>query len=201
MPACVAGVQQRQALEVFVTAQAAQRRVGRHFFLAQGLDQHGGHLGHEETGADGVDVDVVLAPFGGQCFGEPNHRRLRRVVGNGLHLGRVAVEPGDGRDVDDAARLARDHAGLGQVLAQDEVAADIEVHHLVPGSNRVVFGWGTPAGAGVVDQDVHVSHTLQGLVGQAADVFFLATVGGDPAGVDACGLQLGSGLLQVFGLA
>ncbi len=57
------------------------------------------------------------------------------------------------------------------------------------------------SGAGVVDQDVHVAHTLQGLVSQAVDVGLLRSVGGDPAGVDAGGLQVGHGLFQVSRLA
>ena len=116
-------------------------------------------------------------------------------------LRRVAAQAGDRGDVDDAAGLARDHAVLGDVLRQDEVAAHVEVHHLVPGLDRMVFGRRAPGGAGVVDQDVHVAHALQRLVGQAADVLFLGAVGGDPARVDAGGLQLGGGLLQVVGLA
>jgi hypothetical protein len=116
-------------------------------------------------------------------------------------LGRVAVQAGDRGDVDDAARLLRDHVAVGDVLRQDEVAAHVEVHHLVPGLDRVALGRRAPAGARVVDEDVDRAHALQRLVGQAAGVFFLRAVGGDPARVDAGGLQLGRGLLQVFGLA
>jgi hypothetical protein len=38
-------------------------------------------------------------------------------------------------------------------------------------------------------------------VGQAADVGLHRAVGGDPAGVDAGGLQVGHGLFQIGGLA
>ena len=97
--------------------------------------------------------------------------------------------------------LARDHALLGNDLAQQKVAAHVQVHHLVPGFYGVVFGGRAPGGAGVVDQNVHIAHALQGFVGQAVDFAFLGAVGGNPAGVNAGGLQLGGGLFQVSGLA
>src|SRR5256885_10271440 len=72
---------------------------------------------------------------------------------------------------------------------------------LVPCGHRVLLGRRAPAGARVVDEDVHLAQALQGLGGQALDVGLVGAVGGDPAGVDACGLQLGSGFLQVGGLS
>ena len=100
--------------------------------------------------------------------------------------GRVAAQAGDRRDVDDAPALARNHAGLADRLAEQEDAAHVQVHHLVPGLERMVFGRRAPGRAGVVDQDVDVSrgapasrrHTL-------AHLRRVARVGGDPARVDA----------------
>ena len=76
-----------------------------------------GHLAREEARADGVDGDVVLAPFGSRAPGEVDDRALGRVVGQRLHLRRVAAQAGDGGDVDDAAASGADHAALGDVLA------------------------------------------------------------------------------------
>ena len=59
------------------------------------------------------------------------------------------------------------------------------------------FGGSAPGGTGVVDQNINGPHALHRFSGQAADVFFLAAVGRDPAGINACGLQLGGGLFQV----
>ncbi len=90
---------------------------------------------------------------------------------------------------------------LGDVLAQDEVATHVEVHHLVPGLDRVVFGGRAPGRAGIVDQNVHITHALQGFIGQAPQVSLLRAVGGDPARIDAGGLQVGCGLFQIRRLA
>ncbi len=43
---------------------------------------------------------------------------------------------------------------LADRLAHQEDAADVQVHHLVPGLERMVLGRRAPGGAGVVDQDV-----------------------------------------------
>jgi hypothetical protein len=86
-------------------------------------------------------------------------------------------------------------------LAQDEVAADVQVHDLVPGIDRVVFGRRAPGSAGVVDEDVHMAEAFDGFIRQRADVRFLRAVGSDPVDVDAGGLEFGSRFLQVFSLA
>ena len=65
----------------------------------------------------------------------------------------------------------------------------------------MVLGRGAPSGTGVVDQDVDRAHPLGGFNGQATDVFFLAAVGSNPAGIDARGLQLGRSDFQVGSLA
>ena len=201
MLARIRGEQQGDAFEVFVVAQAVQWRTGGHLVLAQQVNQADRHLGLEKTRANRVDGDVVVAPFRRQRAGEVDHRAFGRVVSDGLHALRVAVQPGNGGDVDDAPALVRNHAVFGEVLAQNEIAAHIEVHHLVPGRHRVVFGGRAPAGPGVVDQNIYPSHALQRFIGEAANVFFFAAVGGGPARVNACGLQLDGSLLQVFRFA
>ena len=112
-----------------------------------------------------------------------------------------AAQAGDRRDVDDAALAPRDHAGLAHRLAHQEDAADVQVHHLVPGFERVVLGRRAPGGAGVVDQDVDLAQALHRLVADLLDLRRVAGVGGHPARVDALGLQVRGGLFQVGRLA
>ena len=196
MLAGVRGVEHAQALEVFIIAQAAQRRVGSQCIAMLGQGTLG-HAAGEKTGADAVDVDVVLAPFRPERAGEIDHRAFGGVVGDGADFGRVAPQTGDRGNVDDAATAPGDHALFGDGLAQQKIAADIEVHHLVPGLDRMVLGRRPPGGAGVVDQDVDIAHTLQGLIGQPMDLGVAGAVGSHPARVNASSLQLGAGLFQV----
>ena len=77
-------------------------------------DARVGHGRIHVAGADGIDVDVVAAPFRGQGAHEVHVGALAGVVGDGLHVGRVAGDAGDRREVDDAAlaaaiELPRDH--------------------------------------------------------------------------------------------
>ena len=53
--------------------------------------------------------------------------------------------------------LARDHAVLADRLAHQEDRAHVEVHHLVPGLERMILGRRAPGRAGVVDEDVDVA--------------------------------------------
>ena len=201
MLAGVGCVQHTQALEVFVISQALEGGASGQLLFAKCLERAGRHLAWEETRANGIDRDVVLAPFGAQCAGEVDHGALGGVVGNGVEAFGVAVEAGNGCNVDDASLAAGNHALFGDHLAEQEVAAHIEVHYLVPGFHGVVFRGSTPRRTGVVHQNVHIAHALQGFVGEAVDFRVLGAIGGDPAGIDASGLQFGAGLLQVFRLA
>src|SRR4029453_6495938 len=84
----VRGEQQRNALEVLVVSQALERRMRGQLVLAQALQRTLRHLAREETWADGVHGDVVLAPFAAQGLGEADHGALGGVVGQRCHLGR-----------------------------------------------------------------------------------------------------------------
>ena len=42
-----------------------------------------------------------------------------------------------------------------------KIAADVEVHHLVPGLERMILGRRAPGGAGVVDQDVDLAEVAR----------------------------------------
>ena len=61
----------------------------------------------------------------------------------------------------------------------------------------MVFGGGTPGGTRVVYQDIHITHALQGLIGQSVDLGLFGAVGGNPAGINTSSLQLGNRLFQV----
>ena len=169
--------------------------------MTQSINRALAELGGEKPRTDGVDCDVVLAPFGAQGPREVDGRTLGGVVGNGVHRRRVATQPGDGGDVDDAPTAPRNHALFGNGLAEQKVAPDVEVHHLVPGRNGVVFGGSAPSRTGVVDQNIKLAHALQGFTGQASDLVITRAVGGDPPGVNTSGLQLGAGLLELWRFA
>ena len=142
-----------------------------------------------------------MPPFPRQRTREIEHRTLGGVVGNGLHADRVAPQRGNRGHVDDGAPAARDHAGLGDGLREQEVATHVEIHHLVPGTRRVLLGRSAPARAGVVHEDVDVAQALQRLARQPVDVCLLGAIGGDPARINAGRLQFCGGLLQLRGLA
>src|SRR5207247_3433554 len=93
-------------------------------------------------------------------------------------------------DIDDAPAPVRDHAGTAHGPAQQEIAADVEVHDLVPAFGEIVLDRCAAGCAGVVDQGVYAPQALEGLARQALDVVLVGTVGGDPLRLDAVGLEL-----------
>ena len=65
----------------------------------------------------------------------------------------------------------------------------------------MVFGRCTPGRAGIVDQNVHIAHALQGLIGQAGNFVIFGAICSDPACVDARSLQFSHCGLQVCSFA
>src|SRR5665647_2905776 len=63
-------IQHTQTLEVFIVAQAIEWRARGQLLFTQCLERAHGHLAREETGANGIDGNVVLAPFHCQCARE-----------------------------------------------------------------------------------------------------------------------------------
>ena len=126
---------------------------------------------------------------------------LAGVVGNRLHERRVATQPGDRRHIHDAPALARQHALAANQLCQQEDTADVEVHHLVPGLDRVLLSGRAPGRTGVIDQDVHMAQACNGVVCQARHVGVLAGIGGNPLSLDAFALELRNGSLELGCLA
>ena len=100
-----------------------------------------------------IDANSVGSELLGQSFGVGQQAALGRRIGRGAQPS--AVSPGDGRNVDDAAALARRHLfphGLG---AQED-ALQVQVHDLIP----ILLGHvrqGAPSDqvAGIVHQDVN----------------------------------------------
>ena len=95
----------------------------------------------------------------------------------------------------------RDHAVLADRLAHQEDRADVQVHHLVPGLERMILGRRAPGRAGVVDQDVDLAEPADRVLRDAHDLARLAQVGGDPDCLDAVALELRRRFLEVAGLA
>jgi len=102
--------------------------------------------------------------------------------------GGLPFEPGDRGHVDDAAGFARDHALLGDDLAQQEVAPHVEVHHLVPGLQRVVLGRGAQAAPALLTR-MSTSPMRCRFHRPSAGCRTLRRIGSDPTRVDARGLQ------------
>ena len=147
--------QQRRALQVFVVAEAPQRRVAGQLVLADALERALGHLAREEARASALTLMPYLPHSPASVRVKFDDRALGGVVGEGLHLGagcraRPAIE----------AMLMMRPLFLGIMLClptawlNRKIAAHVEVHHLVPGLDRMVLGRRAPGGAGVVDQDV-----------------------------------------------
>ena len=90
---------------------------------------------------------------------------------------------------------------LGDMLRQNKVAANVQVHHLVPGLNRIVFSRCTPGSTCVIDKNIHMTHALDGNICQHANICLLGAVCGDPVGINAGSFQFVNSLLQVVGLA
>ena len=123
---------------------------------------------------------------------------LGRVVGQGLDRLWIATQTRDGCNVDDAPVLARDHAEFADLLTEQEIATHIEVHHLVPGLQRMVLGRSTPGGTRVVDQNVHMAQPAHRHLGQPGDIGRISAVSSHHIGLDAARAQVGCGLLQVL---
>src|SRR5690554_5538886 len=115
----------------------------------------------------------------------------------------VALEAGDGGNVDDLARPSGDHEAAGHFLGQQEAGVHVQVHHLLPAGIAVLGRRLAPGGAGIVDQDVDGAETGFGGIHQGSDgvAFGLAQVAGDAVGFDATGLELGHYLLHFVSLA
>ena len=87
------------------------------------------------------------------------------------------------------------------MLAKNEVAANVEIHDLVPSLNRVVFSRSPPGRTCIVDQDINVAHALDAFFSQCTDVSLFATVGSNPISVNTYYFELSDSLHQVISFA
>jgi hypothetical protein len=146
----------------------------------------------KKAGANRVHTYAVFAPLACERAGEIDDCGFGGVVGQGFHAAGVAAKSSDRGHIDDAATAARNHAVLTDVLGQNKITAHIQVHHLVPCLNRVVFSRCAPGGACVIHQNIHMTECLECFCSQAVNVFFIRAISGNPLHVNACGFQFGS---------
>src|SRR5574337_9532 len=197
----LADQKQRRTLEVILVADtplrdALQDRVEPVF------KRPARHVRREEARGQRVDVDSVRRPLGGQRTSEVDDGCLAGVVGDGLRrLRGVAFHAGDRGQVEDPPVAGRDHRSLADLLGQQEHRAHVEVHHLVPRSQRQVLGRCAPGRPGVVDQDVDLADPIEGRVGQPEYRAVAAAGGGDPLGLDPLPHQLLLSTLESLGLS
>ena len=111
---------------------------------------------------------------------------------------RIAEQSTGRSHPEDAAVPHRYHAVLCNILAEQERTADVQIHDLVPGSQRIVLRRGSPGCPGVVDKDIHRSHALDRLMRNSGNVLGGRRIARYPVGGDAaagecfhCRLQLG----------
>src|SRR5258708_2081473 len=152
----------------------------------------------DQAGRDGVDADVVLAPFDGEAAGELHVCRFRDAVG-AEH--RAAAQAADAGDDDDSAVLALRHI-RDDHIAEPEIAPDIAVHDAVEGVVGY-FGKRPEIGVdrGVADEDVDRAEGLPRLVDEPLQRRLVADMGGDANRLAARPLDAGDDFLAGLGLA
>src|SRR5919202_3019248 len=125
------------------------------------LDETAAHLRREPAGGDGVDVDAVLGPAGGEVASHGDHGALAGVVADRLHVvGAAADEPGDGGDVHDLTALPSfDHAPPDN-LRHQERPPYVDLYHQVKLLERDLFRRCSPRRPTVVDENVYRSEGL-----------------------------------------
>ncbi|MNI66489.1 hypothetical protein D3C73_1220550 [compost metagenome] len=123
--------------------------------------------------SDGVGADVEPPPLGGSAAGQPDNRRLCRVV--------VAVQPGtdfdiDRVEVDDLATAPRLHVrqrGFHRPPGSPHGRAEGLLQHRIGFFFQEHIGGGRK---GVVDQDVQPPELIHGQLHGGLDVRFAAHV-------------------------
>ena len=125
---------------------------------------------------DAVHRDVVARQLLAERLGQRDDAGLRRRIGDRV---RIALLAGDRGDVDDAAVVLRDHQ-RHHGAAAEELAVEVDAHHLRPGLRRILPGRHVrPGDAGVVDQDVDAAERLHGGVARGFDLGELGDVDRD----------------------
>src|ERR1035437_6327382 len=121
-----------------------------------GAAEGGGHVRVEEAGGRGGDGDAARPNLAAERLGEADQPRLGgRVVG----LAGVAGHAGDARDVDDPAAPRAQHRPQRRP-ADVERGGEVDGDDVVPVGVADPHGQVVPCDAGVVDDDVEASESL-----------------------------------------
>jgi len=123
-----------------------------------GIQSSGGEIGVEVAGADAVDGDAVLAPFGCECAGEVHHAALCCMIGR-ASADEVAHEAIHRSDVDDAAITCLDHL-FTEFTCADESAEKVDLHLVLELIIGDFLGGSDGTGACIVHEDIYAAEFL-----------------------------------------
>src|SRR6266851_4377019 len=140
------------AFQVLLVAEALQRNLAQERVFVS-LDHHLRHVRRKPARRDGVHLNIMLAPFARQVFGENDYAAFAGVIPDGLKFRRRAAEPRNGSDVDNFSAPLRDH-GFANGLRKQKCPGQIRLNDSVPVLQLHFFHRRTPRNAGVVNQDV-----------------------------------------------
>lgn len=129
-------------------------------------------VGAKPAGGEAVDGDAVAAPVVGEGHGELADASSAGTVG--AEAG-VSGDAGDGADIDDASVALLDHAA-GEMLGDEEAAAEVGVEDEVPVVPGDVEGGLADVASGVVDEDVDLGDEGVGFGGHGLDTLLAADV-------------------------
>src|SRR5580658_4587924 len=171
------GEKNRGAFQVLRTTEAAQGYSGQErFFVA--FDDFFGHVRGEPAGRDGIDLDIVHAPFAGEIFGEDDHATFAGAVTDGRKLRRRATQSRYGGDVNNFSAALRDH-GAAYRLRKQERSGEIGFDDFVPLLERHGFDGRAPGSAGVVDEDVYATEFFERGIGDLLNAGWIFDITGE----------------------
>ena len=105
---------------------------------------------------------------------------LRSLGDDSRKIGLVPRWPFDRCDVQNRARPAGENARARHRLRERKQAGDLEIHDLVPavGGNPLILCGRSPASAGVVHKDIHVTQEFDRGIGERLRTIASAQIGG-----------------------
>lgn len=138
------------------------------------------HLGVDPAGGDGVDIDV-WCEFDGEIMGEIDEGSFGSIISNAGWEERVdTVSAGD---IDDFATSLLTHEATNG-SASEKWTDEIGGEGVFPIFDGVVGEFFVDGNAGVIDKDVNLSKSGEGLLDEKFDIGFFADVGRDDEGLD-----------------
>src|SRR5262245_58595500 len=163
-------------------SQAPERNLRQDLAVENLLRNRRNHLGADVTGRDGVDRHALARDFERQCLAEAVHARLGgRIVG----LPERALGAVHGRDVDDAAPAAIDHA-VDDLLGHVEHRIEVRANDGVPVRLGHLLERGVARDPRIVDENIDRAD----LLGDPANACLARFEVGD---VDRIGVELEAG--------